>query len=165
MAGRIHHVGDLLVRVRVGLTHEGVAQHADANLPGVLLRPRSGHRSESGAFTHRSRLRRESGIEGNRRSRKVVLADGSQRLRCAPLAIHAVVLPFDGQGSLVADPVQGPDYRILLHVAVADRHEVPAPSRVSKIQVRTKDSVAPRELQSRILPSINATGLINWWMK
>ena len=35
--GRIHHVGQRLVRVRVGLAHEGVAQHAHAD--AGALRP------------------------------------------------------------------------------------------------------------------------------
>ena len=51
---RIHHMRNVQHRMAVGLAHKGVTQHPHTDLRGVAFGTRSGHRSESGSFTHRS---------------------------------------------------------------------------------------------------------------
>src|SRR2546421_12744945 len=73
-----------------------------------------------------SGLLRERGVEGDGGRREVGAPDELQRLARAPLAIHSRVLPFDRQRAVVADPIERPDHRVEVDVAVAGGDEVPA---------------------------------------
>src|SRR5919109_1097514 len=86
-----------------------------------------------------SRLLRERGVERDLGGREVRAAHEGERVRGAPVAVHPRVLPLDRERPLVADPVEGPEHLLEVHVAVARRDEVPSPARLAEVEVAAED--------------------------
>src|SRR5688572_2674878 len=84
----------------------------------------------------------ERGVERDGAAGEVHAADEVDGLGGAVLAVHPGVFPLDGEGTLVADAVEGADDRLELDVAVAGRHEVPAAAAVAEVEVGGEDAVA-----------------------
>src|ERR1700690_4600947 len=66
------------------------------------------------------------GVEGEIGRSEVAPPHESERILRAPLAVHAGVLPLDRERARVTDPVQRPDQRLEVDVAVPRGDEVPA---------------------------------------
>ena len=49
---RVHHVGNRLVGVAVGLAHEGIAKHTNANFGNIFADSAGCHRGETATFCH-----------------------------------------------------------------------------------------------------------------
>src|ERR1700694_2351464 len=75
----------------------------------------------------------------------------SQRVRRAPVAAHARVLPFDRERTLVSDSVEGAEERLEVDIAVTRRHEGPAAIRLAEVDVGAEDRPAPVEHLLRVL--------------
>ena len=84
-------------------------------------------------------------VERDRRRREVGAADERERVRGAPVAVHAAVLPLDRERPVVADPVERAEERLEVDVAVAGRDEVPAARLLAEVQVRAEDRAAAVE--------------------
>ena len=74
-----------------------------------------------------------------------------QRVRGAPVAVHAGVLPLDRERALVADPVQRAEQVLEVDVAVAGGDEVPAARLLAEVQVPAEDRAAAVEALDRVL--------------
>ena len=100
---RPRHVGQLPVGVGMGLAHERVAEHADADRRGVAARragrPACGRPTRQASLANAASKATDDGGKSVRRRKR-------HRVGGAPLAVHAGVLPFDRQRPVVADPVQ-----------------------------------------------------------
>src|SRR5215471_9361300 len=77
----------------------------------------------------------ELGERQQRRGLEIGPADERQRLGRPELAFHRRVLPLDGQGPGILDPVERPDHRVEVDIAAARRHEVPAAVAFPELQV------------------------------
>src|SRR3954452_7966806 len=99
----------------------------------------------------RTLLALEGGVEGAAARREVRRAHERQRVRRAPVAVHARVLPLDRERALVADPVQRAQERLEVDVAVAGGDEVPAALVLAEVQVAAEDRAAPVEALDRVL--------------
>src|SRR3954469_14642721 len=86
-----------------------------------------------------SGLLRERGVEGDRGRREVRPAHERKRVRRAPVAVHAGVLPLDRKRALVADPVERADHRLEVDVAVARGDEVPPAAGLPEVEVAAED--------------------------
>ena len=75
---------------------------------------------------------------------KSVARTKAERVRGAPVAVHAGVLPLDRERALVADPVQGAEELLEVDVAVAGGDEVPAAGVLAEVQVRRRGSSGGR---------------------
>src|SRR3954470_7598573 len=62
-------------------------------------------------------------------------ANERQCVRCADRAVHAGVLPLDGDGAVVADRVEHPEHGLPRNVPVPGGDEVPPAARVAPRQV------------------------------
>ena len=67
-------------------------------------------------------------------------------VRRAPLAVHAGVLPLDGERPVVADAVQDAEERLEVDVAVAGRDEGPAAVGLAEVDVRAEDRARPSSM-------------------
>ena len=130
------HVRERAVSVRVGLPHERVAEHADADLMSRGGPP--GPSSPRGSLTPAAR-----GVERSVGGREVALRTKRERLARAPFALHAAVLPLDRQRTVVADPVQRADELIEVDVAVPGETKSQPRSAVAEVQMRGEDRPAP----------------------
>src|SRR3546814_2033801 len=101
------------------------------------------------------RIERGSGLFPDQRARVL------ERERGTVQAIHAGVLPLDRDGTVVTDGAERAEAVLPRDVAVARRHEVPAPTRVTPGQVRAKDPAAAGGVRSEEhtseLPSLMRT--------
>src|SRR5215813_239244 len=77
----------------------------------------------------------EGGVEGGGWWVEGVAADEGERVRGAGQAVHAGVLPLDGDRPVVVDRVEHPERGLPGHVAVSDGDEVPAAPGVGPRQV------------------------------
>src|SRR6266446_9276781 len=93
----------------------------------------------------------ECGVERHAGRGEIGPPHQSQRVRCAPVAVHARVLPFDRERGVVTDSVEGADERLEINVAVTWRHECPAPIRLAEVDVGAEDRPAPVEHLLRVL--------------
>src|SRR3546814_13018571 len=82
------------------------------------------------------RIERGSGLFPDQRARVL------ERERGTVQAIHAGVLPLDRDGTVVTDGAERAEAVLPRDVAVARRHEVPAPTRVTPRPGRAKDPAA-----------------------
>ena len=82
-------------------------------------------------------------VEGDAGRGEVGAAHERERIRRPPVAVHPRVLPLDRERPGVADPVERPDHRLEVHVAVAGRDEVPAAPRLAEVEVPAEDRRAP----------------------
>src|SRR5262245_55828761 len=82
-----------------------------------------------------SRLRLECGVEGDTRRFEVDPFHEGARLGSAGLAVHAAVLPLDGERAGIADVVEGADDLFKLNAAAAEGAEVPEAARVAKVEM------------------------------
>src|SRR3954451_16787343 len=87
----------------------------------------------------RTLLALEGGVEGDAARREVRRAHEGQRVRRAPVAVHARVLPLDRERALVADAVERADHRLEVHVAVAGGDEVPAAAGLAEVEMAAED--------------------------
>src|SRR6478736_5722133 len=90
-------------------------------------------------------------VEGDIRRREVGAAHERERVLCPPLAVHAGVLPLDRERPLVADPVERPEERLEVDVAVPGRDEVPAALRLAEVEMTAEDRPAAVEGTARVL--------------
>src|SRR6266487_4110275 len=74
-----------------------------------------------------------------------------ERILRAPLAVHARVFPLDRERARVAGPVQRPDQRLEVDVAVSGGDEVPAALELAEVEVPAEDRLAAVERLLRIL--------------
>src|SRR5207249_2039740 len=65
-----------------------------------------------------------------------------ERILRSPLAVHARVFPFDRERACVAGPVQRPDQRFEVDVAVSRRDEVPPAVELTEVEVSAEDRLA-----------------------
>src|SRR5690606_30398978 len=79
-------------------------------------------------------------VEGDGAGREVELADEGGGLGGAVHAVHADVLPLDGERAAVADVVEGDDDVLELHVAVAEGAEIPVAAGVAEVGVAAEDA-------------------------
>src|SRR5689334_2263569 len=84
----------------------------------------------------------EGRVERRLRLVEVEGTDELERTRSAEEAVHAGVLPLDGDRPVVADGVEGAEAVLPRYVAVAGRDEVPPAPRVAPRQVRRQTAVA-----------------------
>src|SRR5699024_4147699 len=98
------------------------------------------HRGKTqGAPLHGPSLVRKRRVEGGLRALPQQLTDPVDRLGGAVEPIHSGVLPFDRDGTGVADRGECTERILPVHVAVPGGHEVPAPARIAPRQVGTAD--------------------------
>src|SRR5437899_4076403 len=90
-------------------------------------------------------------IERDLRRREVRPTDECEPVGCAPVPVHAAVLPFDRQRPCVADPIQRAKELLEVDVAVAGRDEVPAARLLAEVQVRAEDRPTAVEPSLRVL--------------
>src|ERR1700682_4397818 len=93
----------------------------------------------------------EGGVEGQVGWGEVGSPHESQRVWRAPVAVHARVLPFDGERTLVHNPVESAQKRLEVHIAVTWRYEGPAPLRRPKVDVGAEDRSAAVQQLLRVL--------------
>src|SRR5579875_1872007 len=86
---------------------------------------------------------RERGVERRLRRGKVDSPREGERVGRPPLAVHAGVLPLDGERAGVSGSVERADDLLEVDVAVARGDEVPTPVRMSEVQVRAEQRAAP----------------------
>src|SRR5829696_7524194 len=98
-----------------------------------------------------SGLLRERGVEGDLRRREVRAPHERERVRRAPVAVHAGVLPLDRERAAVADSVERAEHLLEVHVAVAGRDEVPAATLLAEVEVAAADRGAAVEPPLRVL--------------
>src|SRR5689334_19883359 len=98
-----------------------------------------------------TRLTLERGVERHRGGGEVGRAHERERVRGAPVAVHAGVLPLDRERALVADPVQGTEEVLEVDVAVTGGDEVPAARVLAEVQVAAEDRATPVEALDRVL--------------
>src|SRR5260370_42049212 len=75
----------------------------------------------------------ERGVERDAGGSEVGPADHCQRVRRAPVAVHARVLPFDRKRAVVPDSVQSSNQRFEVNVAVARGDEDPSAIRLAAV--------------------------------
>jgi hypothetical protein len=67
------------------------------------------------------------------------------------LAVHAAVFPFDAQGALVADVVEGADDLFKVDTAATWAAEIPTSARIAKVEVTAEDARFAVELGGGVL--------------
>src|SRR5260370_17816944 len=67
----------------------------------------------------------ERGVERDTGGSEVGPANHCQRVRRAPVSVHARVLPFDRQRAVVPDSVQSSDQRFEFHLALSPPYTRP----------------------------------------
>src|SRR5207244_7397818 len=82
---------------------------------------------------------------------EVRATDEGQRVRSAPVAVHARVLPLDREWARVGDSVQRPEERLEVDVAVTGRDEVPAARRLAEVEMTPEDALASVQRLARVL--------------
>src|SRR5260370_34274150 len=96
----------------------------------------------------------ECGVERHVGRSEVGPPHQGQRVRRAPVAVHARVLPFNRERTLVSDSREGAEERFEIHVAMAGRHEGPAPLDLAEIDVGAEDRAASL---ARLLACVDVT--------
>src|SRR5215216_7212971 len=91
------------------------------------------------------------GVEGHGGRGEVGAANEGESVLCAPFPIHAGVLPFDRERSLIADAVQSSEELFEIHVAVAGRDEIPAAGRFAEVKVTAENRPASVKTLARVL--------------
>src|SRR5699024_3802648 len=102
-----------------------------------------------------SRVRKRR-VEGGLRALPQQLTDPVDRLGGAGEPIYSGVLPFDRDGTGVADRGECTERILPVHVAVTGGHEVPAPARIAPRQVGTED---PGAAGGRTQPGVLAVDM------
>src|SRR5690606_7063413 len=95
-----------------------------------------------GMWDPRSAVGAEGGVEGGLGWVEGEPADVLEGFGRPDEAVHAGVLPFDGDGAGVSDGVEHPKRLLPWDVTVPGRHEVPAATRVGPWQVAAEPPVA-----------------------
>ena len=85
-------------------------------------------------------LFRKSRIKRNRRRLEVEPPDKRARFGRPMLAIHAGILPFNGERAVIADAIKRPDDLFEIDASPPERAEIPETILVTEVQMAAEDA-------------------------